>query len=375
MKQNSQFYNEKKQIELFSEWYSKDKWIVPHDLSHREIAMEKWSGTYLRHLRFWNREELCKQIQDPPKNLFYSSSYYLSPSSREMDKKQWLMADLIFDIDFPSQSDSLLGLKKSFNWARDQTVDLATTFLQDELGFLPEKDYEIVFSGSKGYHIHLYNKSWIVLEGFERKKLCDYLLPGINKLLKISSNDFPVYPSNWKYRIILSSFRKRLVDILKNYSVKSFFETYGITLKLSKWDKFKNYLHDNLDDIKNLKCKDKEFRIICQKILNITLKFDSGIFLDHKVLIDTKRLTRVTESLNGKSGLRVTKIDTIKSLKNFNPTIDATIDSPEDIYCHINKFCEIEFLDRLWKLEEGENVSIPAPLYLYLCLKGYVSII
>ena len=68
-------------------------------IDKREFGFALFEGWMLRHKQFANQEELTSFLQNStPKDAYFSCAYYENPEA-EMDKKNWLGADLIFDID------------------------------------------------------------------------------------------------------------------------------------------------------------------------------------------------------------------------------------------------------------------------------------
>ena len=68
-----------------------------------------------------------------------------------MDSKHWAGADLIFDLD----ADHIIrgAYDVMLTRVREETIKLLA-MLTNRLGF-SEKQIEVVFSGGRGYHIHV----------------------------------------------------------------------------------------------------------------------------------------------------------------------------------------------------------------------------
>ncbi|RLI40429.1 hypothetical protein DRO69_12880, partial [Candidatus Bathyarchaeota archaeon] len=68
-------------------------------IGKREFGFASFDGFMLRHKSFRNIEELTSFLQNfTPKDAYFSCAFYENPEA-EMEKKGWLGADLVFDID------------------------------------------------------------------------------------------------------------------------------------------------------------------------------------------------------------------------------------------------------------------------------------
>lgn len=164
-------------IRKFGEYYRRAKLYEPKDFTKREwafVPLEHFPQFVMhRHLAFEDPKELKAYILDRvPAHAYYSSAYYEDPSA-EMDKKGWLGADLIFDID----ADHIpKGTLKHAKFEVMKLVKILTT----DFG-VSEDDLEIVFSGRRGYHVHVYDERFRKLDSAERREIADYLtLTGLN---------------------------------------------------------------------------------------------------------------------------------------------------------------------------------------------------
>jgi len=129
-----------------------------------------------RHMGFPTPEELNRfMIAQVPSHSYYSTAYYRKPSAPTMEEKEWLGAELIFDLD----ADHLEGADKmSYSEMlikiREEMINLTDSFLFSDLGF-GEDDVQLVFSGGRGYHAHIPSKEVLALGTHERRELVDYI--------------------------------------------------------------------------------------------------------------------------------------------------------------------------------------------------------
>ena len=111
-----------------------------------------------------------------PRHVYYSSAYYRRPAESTMSAKEWLGADLIFDLD----SDHLRGAE-TLDYAgqlalvKRRLVALVDDFLFGDFGVDPAAT-SLVFSGGRGYHVHVRAEGLTSLSSPERRELVDYVL-------------------------------------------------------------------------------------------------------------------------------------------------------------------------------------------------------
>ncbi len=132
----------------------------------REFAIRS-GGKIFRHLAFPNVQKLRTfLVEKAPDHVYYSSARYEYPNIEDMQaKKRYLIgADLIFDIDYDHLK------KPTIEEARRQSEKLLV-ILKDQLGF---KKILYVDSGSRGFHIHIYDDCVQKLDNSERREIADF---------------------------------------------------------------------------------------------------------------------------------------------------------------------------------------------------------
>ncbi len=112
-----------------------------------------------------------------PRHVYYSSAYYRRPAESTMTAKEWLGADLIFDLD----SDHLRGAETLDYAGQLALVKRRLVALRRRLscsatsGSTPPTT-SLVFSGGRGYHVHVRAEGLTSLSSPERRELVDYVL-------------------------------------------------------------------------------------------------------------------------------------------------------------------------------------------------------
>ncbi|MCS7121226.1 MAG: DNA primase catalytic subunit PriS [Archaeoglobaceae archaeon] len=161
----------------FKDYYIKNKIDLPRYFEKREFAFVPITSqhfTMQRHLAFKSYQEFKSYVlRNVPAHIYYSSAYYLKPDAEKMDEKGWIAADLIFDID----ADHLpvkLDFERSLKLAKKELKKLLIV-LRKDFG-IKDDEVEVYFSGSRGYHVHVYSEDFIKLNSQERKEIVDYIV-------------------------------------------------------------------------------------------------------------------------------------------------------------------------------------------------------
>jgi DNA primase small subunit len=164
---------------VFARYYRTHRIDPPDRLTRREFAAFPFAeGTFMRRhatLRTVDefREFLTREV---PRHVYYSSAYYRRPAEPTMSAKEWLGADLIFDLD----SDHLRGAASldypgQLALVKRRLVQLVDDFLFGDFGIDPAAT-SLVFSGGRGYHVHVRAEGFLGLSSPERRELVDYVL-------------------------------------------------------------------------------------------------------------------------------------------------------------------------------------------------------
>jgi DNA primase small subunit len=337
---------------LFKEYYKKTDLRVPEDFILREFAFQTFdSESYIRHKSFNNPSTLKEYITSiTPKHAYFSSALYREPGAENMDEKGWLGSDLIFDIDaneIPGCNPMKISVcldsgcddvelinDECLELAKEHEEELVEVLIND-LGFKHD-EIEVQFSGNRGFHtrVHPKDQSWLSLDSSARREIVDYLR-GVDLDLR--------------YVVLVSSKSKKIRLSLPRT------DEGGWRRRLAK-----KLIDTNVEDLKN-----KLNEIISRCVVRV----------DEKVTIDTSRLIRIQESLNGKTGLRVVKLD-VKDLQDFKLREDL---SPFTNYTALiiptTDVNNINILGYELSLMKGMSYKVPASVAIYLALSKltYIS--
>ncbi|MBW6470202.1 MAG: DNA primase small subunit PriS, partial [Methanosarcinaceae archaeon] len=162
----------------FQDYYRTAQIHLPPDFTSREWGFilfdEMPEFVMRRHKSFGSSGELHDYLSGMvPAHAYYSVAYYEYPNAPNMKEKNWLSADLIFDLD----ADHLPGAPKSYadmlEHVKQESFKLYG-FLNNDFGFA-EEDIHIVFSGGRGYHFHISTPAVRLLGSAERREIVDYV--------------------------------------------------------------------------------------------------------------------------------------------------------------------------------------------------------
>lgn len=373
-------------ISRFQSYYSTVSFDLPDRFGRREFAFVLFGKKgMIRHTAYDKKQVFMNDLkQRAPQHAYYSSAYYQIPDAPTMQEKNWMGAELIFDLDSDhlpnadtlSYTEQLAEVKKEFK-------KLVEDFLLDDLGFTKDS-LELYFSGGRGYHCHVKDPVVYDLDSSERREIVDYITgrdiqdyvifrEQITARKQYSGRSFPsskslIMPTpdmkGWKGRISRGIIE--IVDDIKNSEnpIEKLLE-YGVKQKQAE------QLASELSDQRVQRIKEgmlDQSKTIRKFFLNSALR-KSAVSLgagetDEPVTCDIKRLIRLPFTLHGKTGLQVKKID-IDELQDFNPLNDAIVFKDSQIKIKlITPFC-IEMNNEQFNLTPGVQ-DVPEYLAVFL---------
>jgi len=376
----------------------------PAELNQREFAFIHFGREGMtRHLGFTSDSKLKEYLKSTaPKHAYYSSAYYRYPDVENMDEKGWLGADLVFDIDAdhiptkckemhdhwicsncgyvgkghaPTRCPQCNNEKiRTFTWVCEKCIDAAKTeveklvdLLVDDLGF-EEKDITLVFSGHRGFHLHIKSEKVRKLDQNARREIVDYIRGrGIEITYHIREGE----ETGWKRRIF-----QYLVELflLEEEQLSSILSSMGLRRRVvDKIISRKQNILDILLKNPSLFTPENIISIIGEKYLHTIIEFllkENEINIDERVTIDTKRLIRLPGTLHGKTGFQVKKVP-ISYLWDFNPIHDARVFPEDSIAVKIVSHVPEKIYGYEIQVNSSQNtVRVPLFLAVYLISNG-----
>ncbi|OKY78583.1 MAG: Eukaryotic-type DNA primase catalytic small subunit PRI1 [Candidatus Methanohalarchaeum thermophilum] len=375
----------------FEEYYDKNQVVIPPKLEDREWGFILFSKKYpeetvmKRHKSFKNQRDLDSYVKNMvPAHAYFSSAYYNDPSTKKMEKKGWKKADLVFDLD----ADHLVGVKdltyqEMLAKVKKEAIKLLEEFLLTDFG-ISEENTEIVFSGGRGYHIHVREEKTQDLRSPERREIIDYIF-GVGaeemiekkiiqgrEVIKLSGleNRFKKNLSKW----IFDNYLKKISKMKKKDAIKELKRYDRVGEELAK--RIYNYLKEdkNLQKIKKGHIDIVEglptdfwFQLVSKAKQNVRGE------ADEPVTSDIHRLIRVPRSLHGGSSLVVEPLDR-NSIRDFKPLRDAVYFDDEPVKVKGNQSYEVELKEKKFSINKDEVKKLPRYAAIFLSCSGYVEV-
>jgi len=398
-------------IKRFRKYYDGETIEIPDRLSRREFGFMFFDRTFvLRHIGFKTRKELKGYLVDnAPAHAYHSSAYYEKPDAPTMVEKSWMGADLVFDLDADHLKNAAeLTYPEMLAEVKRQIIRLIDDFIAGDLGFDADK-LKIVFSGGRGYHVHVLDPRVLSLGSHERREIVDYITgTDLNfdwafpmrsfdarqfaqRTTIIQRREMPDKESGgWKGRMGggIDRFLIDLEVIGEDEAVKRYSGMKGRESGRAIGDKTIGGMYQELfDKRKGARGVDRmrsernfeifsrqnylnAFVLLVEDLVKVSLVGET----DEPVTSDIKRLIRLPSSLHGKTGLRVTELDR-GDLDDFSPLRDAipTVLTDRSVKVVAKDDVDIDLRGERISLKKGEG-EVPEFAALFLACRKTVSI-
>ena len=323
-----------------------------------------------RHLTFPDEADLATYLKTmSPAHVYYSTAYYAHPSAATMQEKEWLGADLIFDLDadhiVKGAYDMMLARVKEDLY---KLIDMLT----GELGF-SKHDLRINFSGGRGYHIHI---PTLAVRGFssaERRELVNYV-SGTGLSLETMLNSSKTDGWQGRYRTALAGELERIQKLAPLEARSYLSGLSGIS------EKSADYFYKNLSETRG-KLLANPASLTENKVIHAITAPENTVFqeqilsaaaqADEPVTTDIKRLIRHPGSLHGGSGMRVTPIP-LEDLDDFDPLIDAVVFDEDPVTVTAKFDVTMPILGNTYRVSGTQKV--PEALAVFLCARGIAEL-
>jgi DNA primase small subunit len=396
--------------EKFSEFYNSSSTEIPlpTSIGQREFAfLLLKERIMLRHRGFTNIRDLRLLLSETvPSDVYHSCAYYENPES-DMDKKGWLGADLVFDIDAdhiptscnkihdewtcgkcgfsgkgitPETCPSCEGQKFDtktwpcelcLNSAKEETAKLIG-MLEKDFG-LSHKEIHVFFSGHRGYHVHVENEGVKTLDAMARKEIVDYV-SGIGLAIldeeaaerRRAPHVFSLYDFGWNKRIklgmqkfILNATKEDLRDVgIKNYAavLRNKEAILRRCLENGRWSSVKGVSVET-------------WTKIAEHVKNL-----QSTKIDTVVTTDIHRLIRLSGTLHGKTGLRKVEFP-IEDLEGFDPFREAVAFKEGEVRVFVSGAPEFRLGGNVFGPYKSQTVELPTAAAVLLICKGRAEVV
>jgi len=163
----------------FRDHYRRTEITPPPAANEREWGFIPWTDgpdtTMVRHRSLLELGDLSEfLVRKRPRHVYFSAGRFRDPGASSMSEKDWQSADLVFDLDADHLPSVTLGedtYAEMLAKCKDALFRLLE-FLEDDFAF---EDLEIVFSGGRGYHVHVRDENVLHLEREHRREIVDYV--------------------------------------------------------------------------------------------------------------------------------------------------------------------------------------------------------
>ncbi|MDP3742602.1 MAG: DNA primase catalytic subunit PriS [Candidatus Micrarchaeota archaeon] len=346
----------------FRNFYSRNA-VKVDSISQREFGIGIDKKINYRHKSFSTQKEFQNfLVNETPRFISHSVGRFEFPWSQPMEKKTLLSADLIFDLDAkPEENHNYIFCTRCVEKARLDTIRLIEDFLLNDFG-LSKNDLLLVFSGSKGFHVHVRSQVVQQLSSTARRLMVDYIT---GKELELES----LVPIPSKPPRHLSGPDKTSTGWKKHFletAVKTLDNTGLFTKKKAAYIRENKQMLVNLLENGNWDPAFHDAKEVLNQILAETIR-TSAVEVDSPVTFDVHRLIRIPGTLHGDTGF-IAKPLSLTEMGFFEATKHAAVFNGTAV-ASLKESANIEFAGTAFELKAGENV-VPLSLAVLLACKG-----
>jgi len=355
--------NKREALKFIAEYYATAEFNI-FQIEKREFGIGLLKKIDARHLAFNNVESFKKYlITNTPLFVSHSTAYYEFPAATPIEKKLWQGGDLVFDLDM--HSDSKYDVYQKLETVKQDAIRLVEEFLFPDFG-LSKKDIIYVFSGNRGYHVHVRDKNFLELRGDERKEIVDYIRgTGLNYKNFFETDErgrtFGPRPTEQGHRGRFASATIKLLEkepakISRVFSKENTRNNFILGIKDGNWSR--TSIRDIVDRL----------HIVADSLSFATVNTDAG------VTQDLSKLIRVPNSIHGETGL-IAKV--VNNLNSFDPLSDAIIGSNETKnIVFVEDVPQIEFANSTYgPFKKDEKKELQLSVALFFVLKGSANFV
>ena len=372
----------------FGDYYRRTSIEPPPEANEREWGYVPWTDgpgeTYVRHNALLDLGALEDFLaRERPQHVYFSAGRYDDPSASTMDGKGWRSSDLIFDLDadhLPSTS-SEDSYAEMLDACKDALFRLLS-FLEQDFAF---EQLEIVFSGSRGYHVHVRDDTVQHLERDSRREIVDYVrgigmdfealvteetVAGTAGRESPATNRYLPTDGGWGQHIHehLLSVMAEVSEMDEQAAIARLQEYDGVGEKKARTayqftqNRFVEIERGNLS-------AHNVFENLARQFAPVVVA-EANAPIDEPVSTDTNRLIRLPGSLHGGSGLSVCRIER-DALDAFDPLVEAVPETfrGHDITIEVTDGGTVELDADSFTLEEGVH-TVPEYLGVFLMARG-----
>ena len=367
----------------FGDYYRSVSLSLPPDANLREWGHIPWtpgSGTTMvRHQSLYDLGDVDTFFADnAPRHAYFSAARYDSPGAATMGQKGWRNADLVFDLDadhLPGVDPETTAYPEMLEACKEALLRLLD-FVDDDFAF----DYcTVVFSGGRGYHVHVRDESVRELDSDARREIVDYVraidldTDGLIRTVSDRGTTKRVLRTEggWGARVHdeLVRYADNLREMDEDAAREELMELDGIgegraETILGAFDRNPTAVREG-----NVEAGGPGVRRLVSALASRVTAADAAP-IDEPVTTDTRRLIRLPGTLHGGSALVVTPLDR-DELADFDPLRDAVPDRfvGREIRIETDADRTVELNGERVRVESGRN-TVPEFAGAFLMARG-----
>jgi len=322
--------------------------------------------------------------RERPRHVYFSAGRYDDPGADRMADKGWRESDLVFDLDadhlpgVDPESDTYGGMLAACKDALVRLLDL----LERDFGF---EDLTVVFSGGRGYHVHVRDPAVRPLDRAQRREIVDYVRgPDGEEFGAVVDREAvggDVGRSTPAERRTLPSggWSGRVHDALMELvdEVRAMNDETAVA-RLREFEgigegKASAALRATRENYEELAAGNVDVHpavlSLAKQLFPRTVARESAP-IDEPVTTDINRLIRLPGSLHGGSALSVTHIER-DAVDDFDPLVDAVPETfrDHDIAVRTREEVSVALGGDSFTLPEGDH-SVPEHVGAFLMARG-----
>ena len=367
----------------FADYYREATVSLPPAANEREWGHIPWTPgsetTMVRHQSQLDLGDIDDFLErTAPRHAYFSAATYDDPGASTMSAKGWRGADLVFDLDadhLPGVDPAETTYRAMLSACKNALVRLLD-FLEDDFGF---DDTQIVFSGGRGYHVHVRDESIQALDSDARREIVDYVLgrdldtDGLIRVVSKSGTTQRLLRTEggWGRRVHreLTALTEELRELDEDSALDRLTDFDGIGE--GRAETVLGAIMRNPDAITagNMEAGGPGIRLITDALAE-RVADEQAAPIDEPVTTDPHRLIRLPGSLHGGSGLVVTPLDRAE-LDGFEPLSDAVPDrfTGTEIAVEVEEPRRVRLAGDTIKLDQGVH-SVPEHVGVFLMARG-----
>ncbi|UTF55132.1 DNA primase small subunit PriS [Natronosalvus rutilus] len=372
----------------FRDHYRRTEITLPPEANEREWGYIPWTeGPKTRMVRHRSLLELGSLEdfleRERPQHVYFSVGRYRDPGANSMSAKDWRSSDLVFDLDADHLPSVTLG-EDSYAEMLEKCKDALfrlLDFLEDDFAF---EDLEVVFSGGRGYHVHVRDECVQQLESDHRREIVDYVRGiGLEYDALIETETVAGLgrktPTQRRHLSINGGWGRRthrrfmdyvddLLDLEEDAALEKLQSFDGIGE--GKAQATLNAARNNRTELEagNVTVHTAVSQL-AERFAGRAVEADNAP-IDEPVTTDTNRLIRLPGSLHGGSALETRRIDR-NNLAEFDPLVDAVPETfrGHEIAVDVNRGGKVELGGDIFTVQEGDQ-SLPEYVAMFLMARG-----